>query len=978
MHLIPRLIDTNQTTMKSSFRKSLPSHRKRERERKLRASKGNDQQQTSSSLAAAAGVRTKSANDNATGAHGGCGGGDALEEDPMMSQESMVEATQLNSYSPRSPSGRRSRPTLDIAAACADQNDKAVNNNKQQQAAAIPPPSQSSHHSSSIISHQTTSKGQFPPSMIATRMTRSATKAASSQRGSSYYSTSPTRQQLHQQSPSKEYDEETIGMYSPLTGRAQVLLPGVMLDTTVTTRRGEEGTKTATTVGEDVGERHHVVDGTVVVEGVQSARGRKTGEVLAAVKSLDRMGGSEHNVQCETNVGLKTPRGNVEKDTVTTAASKKKSARDSKMESINVKSDESEESSNAKSAESLLSNPRQISAANPPQQLQLTITPSLIAECIEEINNAKSTDEDAFGGMDIEAFEYKLDTFRIYITALGDATSSEALDLNAITQKEEWAFVIFERGMGLDHCGALFVHDMMKYIGRTIDDVSGGGEVQHEGKNGDKSSNNSKLDQLSACIEMVFGIRYGEEEPEENPASTFVSIEKTKGATSLQFTKGPTAGIDGNPTAAPAQQQMILPSHLEKISRIFSCYFEQHTRPIQAQLDYTRKALAESRVGAMELQKSALNLQDELGRYEMQAEEAQERHEELETALRDQKKEHALREASFERTREFYKAEAAKKELELVQLREKYERELKEVREELTKARRGATARRDDVDVSSEHHTKTRGGSFSSNDHPNRRSESYQPVKKVHTRSRSSFDQLDDVPPSKKKTKSSVQAQTPLDGLSDAEDTTIVGTSVKKQRAMESRRASEPKSLEPAFDRSLNRFKRQDDRNHSNINIGRNPLGSLAVNSFVEHSSDVKSRSSDNDVSSVSVAHRGNSGKAATISTSTSPKAPSKAAHLPAARTVRTKRTENESCEYTFKYKEVVRGKDARRALPAHECEHCIKFNNAVEAQTGASVLNREQMLHECSRHRASHAPESTPPDYWEMSFADSIAARKY
>jgi hypothetical protein len=30
-----------------------------------------------------------------------------------------------------------------------------------------------------------------------------------------------------------------------------------------------------------------------------------------------------------------------------------------------------------------------------------------------------------------------------------------------------------------------------------------------------------------------------------------------------------------------------------------------------------------------------------------------------------------------------------------------------------------------------------------------------------------------------------------------------------------------------------------------------------------------------------------------------------------------------------------------------------------------------------CSRHRARYAPQSTPPDFWRLTFADSVASKK-
>jgi len=56
----------------------------------------------------------------------------------------------------------------------------------------------------------------------------------------------------------------------------------------------------------------------------------------------------------------------------------------------------------------------------------------------------------------------------------------------------------------------------------------------------------------------------------------------------------------------------------------------------------------------------------------------------------------------------------------------------------------------------------------------------------------------------------------------------------------------------------------------------------------------------------------------------------------------------------------VVRGKEARLGLRAFDCEQCRNFYDATGSTT------REIKL---SRHRFAHAPASTPPGFWELSF---------
>jgi len=76
----------------------------------------------------------------------------------------------------------------------------------------------------------------------------------------------------------------------------------------------------------------------------------------------------------------------------------------------------------------------------------------------------------------------------------------------------------------------------------------------------------------------------------------------------------------------------------------------------------------------------------------------------------------------------------------------------------------------------------------------------------------------------------------------------------------------------------------------------------------------------------------------------------------------------------TFKYKEVVRG-EKRRALPAHDCEECKKFYDAI--CDGNSEFNKSDLMKHCGRHRSKFTPDMTPEGFWEMSFTDEVQARE-
>lgn len=80
----------------------------------------------------------------------------------------------------------------------------------------------------------------------------------------------------------------------------------------------------------------------------------------------------------------------------------------------------------------------------------------------------------------------------------------------------------------------------------------------------------------------------------------------------------------------------------------------------------------------------------------------------------------------------------------------------------------------------------------------------------------------------------------------------------------------------------------------------------------------------------------------------------------------------------SYKYQEVIRGKKQREKLHGHDCECCKGFYDALLSGKGAQVFNREELIQQNSRHRSRYAQvDSTPNDFWEMSFADSIAERK-
>ena len=70
------------------------------------------------------------------------------------------------------------------------------------------------------------------------------------------------------------------------------------------------------------------------------------------------------------------------------------------------------------------------------------------------------------------------------------------------------------------------------------------------------------------------------------------------------------------------------------------------------------------------------------------------------------------------------------------------------------------------------------------------------------------------------------------------------------------------------------------------------------------------------------------------------------------------------------RFREVVRNKDQRRAMPGHSCPQCAAFVTAVCSGTNG-VFDEKTMLNNCSRHKCNWAPTQTPPDFWDIEFVD-------
>ncbi|KAF1315521.1 DNA endonuclease rbbp8, partial [Globisporangium splendens] len=105
--------------------------------------------------------------------------------------------------------------------------------------------------------------------------------------------------------------------------------------------------------------------------------------------------------------------------------------------------------------------------------------------------------------------------------------------------------------------------------------------------------------------------------------------------------------------------------------------------------------------------------------------------------------------------------------------------------------------------------------------------------------------------------------------------------------------------------------------------------------------------------------------KAATLS-------PSRAAACAKSATALSPSQSSDEKEH-FQYVEVVRNRDARAALPGHDCVECRKYYEALDGVISADDVARQKAA--CSRHRARFEPYNTPDGFWRLSFPDSVPA---
>jgi len=615
-------------------------------------------------------------------------------------------------------------------------------------------------------------------------------------------------------------------------------------------------------------------------------------------------------------------------------------------------------------------------------------------------------------------------------------------------------FAIFDRGMDVNHCNAIFIYNMIRTISGGID--AHGKSHSHRDQQNRLSHHEAphdgckKLNQLAACLDMIFGVN---EEDSSDILSTAVSVSISKAeretSTVLKFSMSLESLSQSDETSLLTTQQPpagTLPPHLQAMSQVFAQFSAENTRPLQSQLDSTRKTLAATREGSMDLQRQALKLQDDLQDAQTEAEEAKSNQEQTETELGRQKYEFERREESFERVKEHYKAEIDRKETELANAKERFERELKEAKAEVARAKlrytgqRHSEQRHTEQNHTEQRHTeqrhtdlrhteqrhmeqrhteqrkrKERDGRREDHQMKDHRTEHHRrhgmphpnPNANMHAETtETSDDQIspsiprkieyhptdpfdDDAEGSRKTSKVSGRQSRHSTGNVTSRKSRSAPYELQPPRR--SRASSEPKTRDTNHktDQHHSSTSRNDEQvSESSGRYGqpgstkqRNPLKSLTENSHADHSSDAnfrekkesrnrRERSARNDQQPHDErAEQEESKQTSNFASSSKNRKATKNPYLKQSKPSKNivKETDGNN-EPSFAYQEVVRGRDKRQALPGHDCEECRKFLNAV-----GNGYDREQLVFECSRHRARHAPPSTPPDFWKLTFVDSV-----
>ncbi|KAL3809958.1 hypothetical protein ACHAXA_011400 [Cyclostephanos tholiformis] len=606
---------------------------------------------------------------------------------------------------------------------------------------------------------------------------------------------------------------------------------------------------------------------------------------------------------------------------------------------------------------------------------EFTLTTSDIKDIIAAVGVAREMADqadpglDPFAGIDIERWQSLLVGFEGFVAALGDPCTTEAIELRLVNECER-AYAILHRGMGVNHCNAVFMHDMIRMIGHGINvGRDGHSHLGHGGLN--------KLDNLAACVNAIFGVNDDCDDAGSPTMAVSVSVSTTGDdrTTILKFSKSLEPSNEVNDT--PSSTSATLPPHLHAMSQVFECFASEMTRLLRLQVNSTRETLAATREGAMYLQRRALELQDEVQVAKNIADEAVSRQRRAEAEIARLRYDFERRAESFERVKEHYHAE-------LTKLKQGYEREHRELKVESSKAksahiehlgtgtrkRKEMSDRRDDYQMSGgdiEYHTRH------STLHPTRDAtlcveisdavdEQISPSipRNIEYGATDTFES--DHEESRRKIRRSMhssESATLRNSRSEPVElkiprrhqtslkSTMIGTSRKTERHQvaisESNKRNPLESVIKCSRQDSNDFSSSENRELGNIH----ELSSMKYHTPHEERNDWKEgRLISNAVSST---------KKINVTENPSIK--------PAKNATKCIDSDNEP---PFAYQEVVRGRANRQALPGHECEKCRKWFDAI-----GPGYDRREIVKECSRHRSRHIPPSTPPDFWKLTFVD-------
>jgi len=598
-----------------------------------------------------------------------------------------------------------------------------------------------------------------------------------------------------------------------------------------------------------------------------------------------------------------------------------------------------------------------------------TLTTSDIKSCIASIKVAKDIlkadpSRDPFDGIDIERWKSDLMKLGRYIVTLGDPKTTEAVEIAKLNDREI-AYAMFYRGMKVNHCNAVFVHHMLSTISYGIKNSRNG------------SAHLDKLDHLAECLDRIFWVT------NDDTLSTYSVSIMTGGTegTSLKFSlsKEPTIDVRKEATSIAS-----LPPHLCAMSQIFESYALEEMRPLRLQMDSTQETLIATREGAMGLQRRALELQDELHRTRNDAEDFALMREQAETEFKKQK--YDLLE-SISRKNEHYQAE-------LVKQKEEYERELRALKAELAKAKNVHTeqlateqrqlkesierhvdedklvsgrSRRTKRSVRHEELTKTVDGSEFLIRRPTLNAGFCD--KQLNTSLCAETNEAGDNQFSPSIPKHIIfGAKTTHE--SNLEESTgkyrRSGHILDTKTPRNSRSASYEMQPTRSHRESIGSTVRGTDSNARRDHGGRDERNGESARRFRENP--LKPEIHNNIDDGVRFSEKRHNQPFEDRNASNA--APTSKRYK-VSDNVSLKPATTAAAEPTFAYQEVVRGRANRQALPGHECEECRKWFDAV-----GGAYDRADMVKECSRHRALHAPPSTPEDYWRLTFVDERSSR--